>query len=162
MEAWSLNHWTSGEIPRQSLFKWLVFSSSGGYHSWNPHFCCHFKPSVYSPFIFICLLVLRRRSLVAASRATLCCSAWPCHRGDFSCGAQALANMGSIAATWGLESIGLVVVLELVAPQHVESSWIGDQTHVPCIAMAGGFLPTVPPGKSLFLLILLAFLYHQD
>ena len=36
--------------------------------------------------------------------------------------------------------------LGLVAVRHVGSPWTRDQTHVPF--MAGGFLSTVPPGKS--------------
>ena len=38
---------------------------------------------------------------------------------------------------------------ELVVPQHVESSQMRDQTHVPA-SLAGGFLTTGPPGKSSF------------
>ena len=39
----------------------------------------------------------------------------------------------------------------LVAPWHVEFSQTRDQTHVPELmspALAGGFLPAVPPEKS--------------
>ena len=35
-------------------------------------------------------------------------------------------------------------------PWHVESSWTRDQTCVP--ALEGGFLPTIPPGKSGFII----------
>ena len=38
----------------------------------------------------------------------------------------------------------------LVAPQHMESSWTRNQIHVSC--MAGRFLTTGPPGKSLMIL----------
>ena len=34
----------------------------------------------------------------------------------------------------------------LAALWYMESSWTGDQTHVP--SLAGGFLPTKPPGMS--------------
>ena len=43
---------------------------------------------------------------------------------------------------WGLQQLWLT---GLVAACHVESSWSGHRTYVPCI---GRFLSTVPPGKS--------------
>ena len=41
----------------------------------------------------------------------------------------------------------------LVAPQYMESSWTRNQIHVSC--MAGRFLTTGPPGKSLMILKLI-------
>ena len=44
----------------------------------------------------------------------------------------------------------------LVAPRNVESSWIRDRTHVPCIGK--WILTTVPSGKCLLLAYFLIFI----
>ena len=62
----------------------------------------------------------------------LCCGIWAfsscgtqtSHCGGFSCGARDLHR------TCGLQQL---LYMDLVAPWHVESSWIRDQTPVPCI-----------------------------
>ena len=73
------------------------------------------------------------------------CALWALELEGFSRGAKAqllqLVGSRAWAQLWYLGS---------VAPQHVESSWTGDQicapwTHIPCVA--GRFLFSVPPGK---------------
>ena len=63
------------------------------------------------------------------------CDAWVSHCGGFSCcGAQAL-GMCRFQQLWLPGSRSQAQQLwdkDLVAPQHVESSWIRDQTHVTC------------------------------
>ena len=50
---------------------------------------------------------MRGLSLVAASRATLCFSAWASHCGGFSCcGARALGMQASVVVALGLSSCG--------------------------------------------------------
>ena len=88
-------------------------------------------------------------SLVAVSGAALLFGAQTSRRGDFSCcRAQALGTQISLGAARGL-SCGAPA---LVAPQHVESSKPGIQPLSP--ALAGGFLSTLPPGKSFNMLLI--------
>ena len=65
------------------------------------------------------------------------CGVRASHCGGFSsCRAQALGRQASVGVVQGLRR----------DPWHVESSWIGDRKASP--ALAGGFLPTVPRGKT--------------
>ena len=52
-----------------------------------------------------------------------------CARATLFCRAQALGIQVTVAAVCRLSCCG---TRALVAPQHVESSWTRDQTHVPC------------------------------
>ena len=71
----------------------------------------------------------------AGTAATLRCSAWASHRGGFSwCRAQALGTWASV-----------VLAMDLVALQHVESYQTQDGTLSP--ALAGRLLTTRLPGK---------------
>ena len=88
--------------------------------------------------------------------ATLPCSARASHCGGFSCcGARAVGVWASVVVAHGLSSCSLRAVehkcsscwMGLVAPWHVGSSWTGIEPMSP--ALAGGFLTTAPPGKSL-------------
>ena len=92
-------------------------------------------------------------SLVAASRVFFSnCSAWAsCCSGLSCCGAQALGECASVAVAGGLSSWGSHAIEHglsscgtrgLVAPQHVVSSQIRDQTHVSCF---GRELSTTEP-----------------
>ena len=56
------------------------------------------------------------------------------------------------------EWASVVLVMGLVAPQHVESSWTRDQTHVPCILRKIPIHCTTKEVHSL--LFLLLALYH--
>ena len=73
---------------------------------------------------------------------TLCCSAGAFHCDGFSCcGAQALAVWASVVVARGLSALLLRGMWDFPGPglQHVSP------------ALAGGFLTTAPPGKSLSL-----------
>ena len=72
-------------------------------------------------------------SLVAETGGDSSWGVWASPYGGFSCGAQALAS-------------GLQQLWYSVAPQHVETSWIKDQTCVPCIGR--WILNTTPLEKS--------------
>ena len=75
-------------------------------------------------------------SLVMAHRWLLSsCSGWVSHCSGLSCfGAQALQYVGPAAATCVLQSPGSIVVgLRLVAPWHVGSFQIRNQTRISCI-----------------------------
>ena len=63
------------------------------------------------------------------------CSAWMPHCLIFSCcRPQALGAWASVAVACGLQTAQQLWWMGLVAPWHVESSWIGDQTCVSCNA----------------------------
>ena len=63
------------------------------------------------------------------------CSGWVSHCSGISCvGAGGLRHMGPVAATWVLQSPGsIVVALGLVAPRHVGSFQIRNQTRISCV-----------------------------
>ena len=77
-----------------------------------------------------------RFCLVTVSGATLSCGAEASHCGGFSCcGTLFQAHRRQLlwltVSRAGLSGCG---TWTLVGPQHVESSWIGHQTHVSCIS----------------------------
>jgi len=77
-----------------------------------------------------------RLSLVATSGEFISsCSARACHRDGLSCWrAQILGQVGFSSCGPGLDHrLSNCGLQSLVAPQHVESSWTRDQTHVLCI-----------------------------
>ena len=85
------------------------------------HWIVHLK-------FYLFLVVLSLRCLVWAFSTCgkwglfSSCSTSVSHCGGFSCGAQALGHAGCIScSSWAL-----------IAPWHMESSWIRDGTHVPC------------------------------
>ena len=97
------------------------------------------KDGAFFFFFFWLLWVFiaaRRLSLVAASGEFISSrSARACHRGDLSCWrAQILGQVGFGSCGSRLDHrLSNCRLRFLVAPQHVESSWTRDQTHVPCV-----------------------------
>ena len=63
-------------------------------------------------------------------------------------GHRLLCAVASPGAEHGLSSVGLVAVVVFIALWQLDSSQTRDWTVFP--ALTGGFLATVPPGKSLF------------
>ena len=96
-----------------------AFSHCG---EWGPFFAAVHRLLIAGPFL-LCSVGSRHANFSS-------CSTW----------AQKLWLSGSRARAQWLWCMGLV------APQHVESSQIRDQTCVP--RLAGGFLSTAPSGKS--------------
>ena len=90
-------------------------------------------------FLFMAVLGLccyvRAFSGCGEQGTTLGCSAWDSHWCGFSCGAQALYT-GFSSWPLGLSSCGSLAQwlwsMGLIVPLHVVSSWIRDQTRVPC------------------------------
>ena len=69
-----------------------------------------FLPPFLSFYFWLCwvIVAVRGLSLVAASGATLRCSAWASHCGGFSCcRAQALGTQASVVVACGISSCGL-------------------------------------------------------
>ena len=100
----------------------------------------------FNSFIFVCAgsSLLRWLSLLVASEG-YSLGTEASHCGGFSyCGAQALGHRDfSSCGTFAQQSWHR----GLLAPRHAISSQVRDQTVSP--ALAGGFLSTEPPGKSL-------------
>ena len=88
--------------------------------------------------------------------ATLCCSVWSSHCGGFSCcGARALGSRASVVVALGLSSCGSRALEHRLSSCGTWASLLpgtwdlrrpGLEPVSP--ALAGGFLTTVPPGKS--------------
>ena len=89
--------------------------------------------------------------------ATLCCGARASHCGGFSCcGAQALGARASAVVARRLSSCGLRALERRLSScgtwaQLLRSMWNPPGPGIKPVspALAGGFLTTVPPGKSL-------------
>ena len=130
-----------------------------------------FLVAVGSSLLHVGFLQLRRAG------ATLCCGARVSHCGGFSCcGARALGAQASVVVACGLQSRGSGVVacgLRSCDSRALERrlSSCGAWAQLPrgmwdfpgpglepmSPALAGGFLTTVPPGKSLVSISLRAF-----
>ena len=78
------------------------------------------------------------------------CGAWACHCSGFTgCRAQALECMGfSSRDTWAL-GYGSVVVVHRLSSPTAHGIFLGQGLTLLTPALAGGFLTTGPPGKSL-------------
>ena len=106
---------------------------------------------VGSSLLRVCFLQLQR------ARATLRCGAWTSPCGGFSCwGAQALGARASVVVAHGLSSCGLHALERRLSScgawtQLLRGMWDrpGPGLEPVSPALAGGFLTTVPPGKSL-------------
>ena len=90
--------------------------------------------------------------------ATLCCGARASHCSGFSfCGAWALGTQASVVVARGLSSCGSWALQHWLSScgtwaYLLNSMWDLPRPGVEPVspALAGGFLTTVPPGKSLF------------
>ena len=69
------------------------------------------------------------------------------HCGGFNCGARALGTQASVAVACGLYCEGSVVAAHRLS-DPMTCGIFPDQGLNPC-ALAGGFLSTVLPGKSM-------------
>ena len=121
-------------------------------------FCFFINLFIYL-FIFGCVgssllhagfLQLRRAG------ATLCCGARASHCSGFSCGAQALGTRASVVVARGLSSCGSRALERRLSSCGTQASLLHGICDLPgpglepvSPALAGGFLTTVPPGKSL-------------
>ena len=85
-------------------------------------------------------------SAVAVQRLLTAAASLAVDAGSRACGLQPLYHMGSVAVAPRLQST-LLWHTSLVAPRHVGSSLIRDQTVSP--ALAGRFFSTQSPGKPL-------------
>ena len=88
--------------------------------------------------------------------ATLCCGARASHCSGFSCGAQALGTRASVVVARGLSSCGSRALERRLSSCGTQASLLHGICDLPgpglepvSPALAGGFLTTVPPGKSL-------------
>ena len=99
---------------------------------------------IFYLFIFDCAgsCSLCTGFLLQRTGSPLCCNAWASHCSGWSCGAQAIGVWASVVTARGLDSCSSWAVelrlisgglTGLVVPQHVESPWTRDQTHVFCI-----------------------------
>ena len=87
--------------------------------------------------------------------ATLCCGARASQCGDFSCcGARALGAQASVVVAHGLSSCGLQALEHRLSSCGARASLLCSMWDLPgpglepmSLALAGGFLTTVPPGK---------------
>ena len=106
---------------------------------------------VGSSLLCVGFLQLRRAG------ATLCCGAWASHCSGFSCcRAQALGTQASVVVTHGLRSCGLWALERRLSScgawaQLLHGIWGLPRPGLEPMSpeLAGGFLTTVPPGKSL-------------
>ena len=93
--------------------------------------------------------------------ATLCCGARAAHCGGFSCcRARALGVQASVVVARGLSSCGLWALERRLSSCGARALLLHSMWDLPgpgiepvSPASAGGFLTTVPPGKSLYHLI---------
>ena len=100
-------------------------------------------------------IAARGLSLVAASGATLRCSAWASHCGGFSCcRAWALGSWTSVAVACGLSSCGSWALERRLSSCGAQAQLVCGMCDLPrpglepvSPALAGGFLTTAPPGK---------------
>ena len=108
------------------------------------------------PWVFVAVCGL---SVVAVSRATLCCSARASHCNGFSCcGARALGAWASIVVAHGLSSCGSRALERTLSSCGAQANLLRGMWGLPgpglepvFLALAGEFLTTVPPGKFLVL-----------
>ena len=96
--------------------------------------------------------------------ATLCCGAWS-YCGGFSCGAWALGTWASVLVAHGLNSCGPRALEHRLSSCGVRAQLLCSMWDLPgsglepvSPALAGGFLTTVPPGKSWLIFKLYFFL----
>ena len=89
--------------------------------------------------------------------ATLCYSARTSHCSGFSCGAQALGTQASVVVARGLSSCGSRALECRLSRCGARALLLHGMWDLPgpglepvSPALAGGFLTTAPPGKSLF------------
>ena len=75
-----------------------------------------------------------RLSLVAASGATLCCSARASHCSGFCCGVWALGMQASLVVARGLQSAGSVVVVHGLSCSMACGIFL-DQGSNPCLSI---------------------------
>ena len=134
----------------------------------RPFICHHSSLGRFSRFFFFfffqsngCLNFLSiYLSLVVLG---LCCCRWAfsgcsgeggssLRRAGFSLWRLLLCSVGS-----GTDSLQQSWLTGLVAPWHVESSRTKDRTHVP--VLAGEFLSTVRPGKSILSFLFFKFIF---
>ena len=111
-------------------------------------------------YFWLCwvFVAVRRLSLVAVSGATLCCSEQSSHCGAFSCcRAQALGAWASVVVACRLSSCGSRALEYRLSSCGTWAQLLRGMWHHPgpgleplSPALAGGFLTTVSPGKSLF------------
>ena len=126
---------------------------------WTSRPCGSFFPFFFFQFIFGCT----GSSLLSASflqlwrvGATLRCGARASHCGGFSCcGAQALGAWASVLAAHGLGSCGSRALECRLSSCGARAQLLCSMWDLPgpgleplSPALAGGFLTTVPPGKS--------------
>ena len=108
-------------------------------------------------FILFIYLFLALLGLCCCTRAFSSCGAWASHCGGFSCcGAQALGAWASVVAARGLSSCGSRALERRLSScgaraQLLRGMWdlLGPGLKATSPALAGGFLTTAPPGKSL-------------
>ena len=89
--------------------------------------------------------------------ATLCCSVWASHCGGFSCcRARALGARASVVVAHGLSSCGSRALEHRLSSCGAQAQLLRGMWDLPgpglepvSSALAGRFLTTVPPGKSL-------------
>ena len=88
--------------------------------------------------------------------ATLCCDAWASHCGGFSfCGAWALGLRTSVVVAHGPSSFGVQALERRLSSCGARAQLLRGMWNLPkpglepvSPSLAGGFLTTVPPGKS--------------
>ena len=88
--------------------------------------------------------------------ATLCCSVWASHCGGFSCcGARALGTRASVVVARRLSRCGSRALERRLSSCGAQALLLCGMWDLPgpglepmSPALAGGFLTTVPPGKS--------------
>ena len=91
--------------------------------------------------------------------ATLCCGVWASHCGGFSCcGARAVGTRASVIEVRGLSSCGSRALERRLSSRGARAlllcgTWdlLGPGLEPVSPALAGGFLTTVPPGRSWFI-----------
>ena len=123
--------------------------------------CFCFLPTCKFIYLFIvCVgsLLLRAGFLqLRRAGATLHCSARSSHWGGFSCcGARALGAWASVVVAHGLQQLWLVALQHRLSSCGARAQLLRCMWDLPgpglepvSTALAGGFLTTVPPGKSL-------------
>ena len=140
--------------PQDSYFNFLSFFLNKFIYSFLIFGC------VGSSLLRVGFLQLRRAG------ATLRCGAQASHCSGFSCcGAWALGARASVVVAQGLSSCGSWALEYRLSScgaraQLLRGMWDLPSPRIKPVspALAGGFLTTVPPGKSLFQLLILIFL----
>ena len=135
---------------------------------------CHLLLAICMSYFFFFLIFIYLFGCVGSSLlhvdflqlwragATLHCGAWASHCGGFSCcGAWALGVWTSVVAALGLSRCGSWALEHRFSSCGARAQLLRGMWDLPrpgiepmCPALAGGFLTTVPPRKSQYVIFL--------